>query len=106
LRANLPRSIPAMTVQRNCGSGLEAITSAAERIRAGRAQVIVAAAVESGVDRLRGFFLCRRFCRFGPDVGLEHLSDGPAAGGYISLRGCIQPWQADELSAELLADRQ
>lgn len=47
LRANLPRSIPAMTVQRNCGSGLEAITSAAERIRAGRAQVIVAAAVES-----------------------------------------------------------
>ncbi len=47
LRANLPRSIPAMTVQRNCGSGLEAITTAAERIRAGRARVIVAGAVES-----------------------------------------------------------
>ena len=26
LRANLPRHIPAVTVQRNCGSGLEAIT--------------------------------------------------------------------------------
>jgi acetyl-CoA C-acetyltransferase/acetyl-CoA acyltransferase len=47
LRANLPRSIPAMTVQRNCGSGLEAITAAVERIRAGRAQIILAGAVES-----------------------------------------------------------
>jgi len=47
LRANLPRSIPAATVQRNCGSGLEAITTAAERIRAGRAKVVVAGAVES-----------------------------------------------------------
>ena len=47
LRANLPRQIPAVTVQRNCGSGLEAITTAAERIRSGRAQVIVAGGVES-----------------------------------------------------------
>ncbi len=47
LRANLPRQIPAVTVQRNCGSGLEAITTAAERIRCGRARVIVAGGVES-----------------------------------------------------------
>jgi len=47
LRANLPQAVPAMTVQRNCGSGLEAITAAAERIRAGRARLIVAAGVES-----------------------------------------------------------
>ena len=47
LRANLPRRTPAMTVQRNCGSGMEAITTAAERIRSGRAEVIVAGGVES-----------------------------------------------------------
>jgi acetyl-CoA acetyltransferase family protein len=47
LRANLPRSIPAVTVQRNCGSGLEAIANAAEKIRAGRRQVVVAGGVES-----------------------------------------------------------
>lgn len=47
LRANLPRGLPAVTVQRNCGSGMEAITSAAERIRAGRAKIIVAGGVES-----------------------------------------------------------
>ncbi|HJO05449.1 MAG TPA: thiolase family protein [Acidobacteriota bacterium] len=47
LRANLPRHTPAVTVQRNCGSGLEAITTAAERIRSGRAAVIVAGGVES-----------------------------------------------------------
>jgi len=42
LRANLPRGLPAVTVQRNCGSGLESITSAAARIRSGRARVVVA----------------------------------------------------------------
>jgi len=47
LKTNLPRTVPAVTVQRNCGSGLEAITSAVERIRSGRAQVVIAAGVES-----------------------------------------------------------
>ena len=47
LRSNLPRAIPAVTVQRNCGSGLEAITTAAERIRGRRARVVVAGGVES-----------------------------------------------------------
>ncbi|MFQ5742540.1 MAG: thiolase family protein, partial [Acidobacteriota bacterium] len=47
LRANLPRAIPAVTVQRNCGSGMEAITTAVERIRCGRARIVVAGGVES-----------------------------------------------------------
>src|SRR6185295_17769322 len=32
LRAGLPQSVPAATVQRNCASGFEAITTAAERL--------------------------------------------------------------------------
>jgi acetyl-CoA acetyltransferase family protein len=47
LRANLPQSLPAITVQRNCGSGMEAIALASERIRAGRAEVVLAGGVES-----------------------------------------------------------
>ena len=47
LRARLPIGVPAVTVQRNCGSGLEAITSAVERIRGGRAEIVLAGGVES-----------------------------------------------------------
>ncbi len=36
LRAGLPEYVPAMTVHRNCASGLEAITAAADRLAAGR----------------------------------------------------------------------
>ena len=35
LRAGIPESVPASTVHRNCASGLEAITTAAERAAAG-----------------------------------------------------------------------
>jgi acetyl-CoA C-acetyltransferase/acetyl-CoA acyltransferase len=47
LMAKLPESVPAFTVNRNCASGLESIVEAAYRIRAGHADLIVAAAVES-----------------------------------------------------------
>jgi acetyl-CoA acetyltransferase family protein len=47
LRAGFPERVPAVTVNRNCGSGLEAVTVAAERIRAGRARRIVAGGTES-----------------------------------------------------------
>src|SRR5215831_15906287 len=42
LRAGLPDSVSAMTINRFCSSGLQAIALAAERIRAGGADVIVA----------------------------------------------------------------
>jgi acetyl-CoA acyltransferase len=47
LRAGLPMETSAMTVNRFCSSGLQAIAIAAERIRAGAAQVIVAGGTES-----------------------------------------------------------
>jgi len=45
--AGLPDEVPAMTINRFCSSGLQTIASAAERIRAGWADVIVAGGVES-----------------------------------------------------------
>jgi acetyl-CoA acyltransferase len=47
LRAGLPVEASAMTVNRFCASGLQAIAQAAERIRSGAAQVIVAGGTES-----------------------------------------------------------
>src|SRR4051812_34136884 len=42
LRAGLPVEVSAMTINRFCSSGLQAISLAAERIRGGGAEVIVA----------------------------------------------------------------
>jgi acetyl-CoA acyltransferase len=47
LRAGLPVEISAMTVNRFCSSGLQAIALAAERIRGGSANAIVAGGTES-----------------------------------------------------------
>src|SRR5215472_3104570 len=47
LRAGLPVETSAMIVNRFCASGLQAIAQAAERIRSGAAQVIVAGGTES-----------------------------------------------------------
>ncbi len=47
LRAGLDQSTPARTVSRNCASGMEAITSAAEKILAGQAEVAIAGGAES-----------------------------------------------------------
>ncbi|APZ42190.1 acetyl-CoA C-acyltransferase [Acidihalobacter ferrooxydans] len=47
LLAGLPDSVPGMTINRFCSSGLQAIAQAADRIRLGEADVMVAGGVES-----------------------------------------------------------
>ena len=47
LRAGLPDSVPGVTINRFCSSGLQAIAMAADRIRAGSAQIIIAGGAES-----------------------------------------------------------
>jgi acetyl-CoA acyltransferase len=47
LRAGLPTSVPGMTVNRFCSSGLQTIAIAAEKIMCGFADVIIAGGVES-----------------------------------------------------------
>ncbi|MBC8451363.1 MAG: thiolase family protein [Planctomycetes bacterium] len=46
LRAGVPRSTPAYTVARNCASGMQAVTSAATEILAGRGTTYLAIGVE------------------------------------------------------------
>jgi acetyl-CoA acyltransferase len=47
LRAGLPDSVPGVTINRFCSSGLQAIAMAADRIRSGGAQIIIAGGTES-----------------------------------------------------------
>src|SRR6267378_7087790 len=47
LRAGLPVEVPALTINRFCSSGLQAIAMAAERIMSGGAEAIVAGGTES-----------------------------------------------------------
>src|SRR5436190_1769789 len=69
LRAGLPHSVPAVTVNRFCSSGSQTIAMAAERIMAGMAQCIIAGGTES-MSMLRGN------TRFRPNPYLvEHQPD-------------------------------
>jgi acetyl-CoA C-acetyltransferase len=47
LRLGCGKSVPAYTVQRNCASGLQALSSARERIALGHAQLILAGGTEA-----------------------------------------------------------
>ena len=47
LLAGLPNSVPGMTINRFCASGLQAVALAADRIRLGEADVIIASGTES-----------------------------------------------------------
>ena len=47
LKAGVPERVPAFTVHRNCASGMEAVTTAANKILLGEAETIIAGGVES-----------------------------------------------------------
>ena len=47
LRSGIPESVPAITVQRNCASGCEALTMAHEKMMAGRGEIFIVGGTES-----------------------------------------------------------
>ena len=47
LRMNLPQSIPAWTVQRNCASGMQALDAGMDTIRQGKSELVLAGGVEA-----------------------------------------------------------
>lgn len=47
LRAGIPESVPAFTVNRLCASGMQAIASAVQQIQSGQAEIVVAGGTES-----------------------------------------------------------
>src|SRR6185369_2736756 len=47
LRAGIPQHVPALTVHRNCASGMEAFTQAYEKMCAGRGEIFIVGGTES-----------------------------------------------------------
>ena len=72
IQGGLPATIPALTVNKVCGSGLKAVMLAAQAIRAGDARVVVAGGMESMSNvphYLRGM-------RGGVKLGDQNVEDG------------------------------
>ncbi len=67
LRAGLPTSTPAVTVMRNCASGMEAVLQAEQKLRAGEGEVFLVGGAESmsNFPLLMGPDLVRFFTRLG-----------------------------------------
>jgi len=71
LRAGLPAEVPAYTVMRQCGSGLQAVNNAAQAIMCGLADIVVAGGTESMSNA--PYYL--RGARFGYGAGNAVLVD-------------------------------
>ena len=77
LKAGLPDHIPAMTVNRACSSGLEAINLAVQAIATGESEVVVA----GGADSMSRVPYLMRGVRFeGPRMGDYTVTDGLTLG--------------------------
>jgi acetyl-CoA C-acetyltransferase len=71
LRAGIPIEVPAYTVHRQCGSGLQAVNNAAQQIMLGLSDVIIAGGVES--MSTAPYYL--RKARFGYGAGNGEILD-------------------------------
>ncbi len=71
----LPDTIPAVTINKVCGSGLKAVMLAAQAVRAGDAQCLVAGGMESMSNAPHYLFGARGGIKYGPAQlvdGLQH----------------------------------
>jgi acetyl-CoA C-acetyltransferase len=97
IKSGLRHEVPAYTVNQACGSGLRAIMNAADQIRLGQAQVVLAGGTESMSNT--PYLLPR--ARWGVKMGHQELVDGMYRDGFMCPL-------ADEMmgaTAETLADR-
>jgi len=105
ISAGLPATIPAVTVNKVCGSGLKAVMLAAQAIRAGDVGVVVAGGMESMSNApylLRGH-------REGVKFGDRTLIDGLVHDGlWCSFGGCHMGGHAEytALKAEVTREEQ
>lgn len=75
LRGGLPGDVPALTVNKVCGSGLKAVMLAAQSVRAGDQQVVVAGGMESMSNGPHYLFGLRGGVKYGDQTlvdGVQH----------------------------------
>ncbi len=96
-RSGAPPSVPAFTVNKACGSGLKAITLAAQSIRLGDASIVLAGGTES-MSRVPHMI---DEARWGKKMGDATLTDAMYRDGF----GCPLCGELMGETAETLADR-
>src|ERR1700704_6647681 len=85
IHAGLPGTVPALTINKVCGSGLKAVMLAAQAIKAGDAQCIVAGGFESMSNAPHYLFGLRNGVKFGN----QDLLDGTIHDGlWCSFGDC------------------
>src|SRR5216683_3082002 len=103
IRAGLPVSVPAMTVNRVCGSGAQAIVSAAQEILLGTVDVAVAGGMEN-MD-LAPFLLARG--RWGYRMGDGQVYDSMTRDGlYDAFSDKPSGWHTEDLVREFHVGRE
>ena len=73
LGAGVPASVPATTINKMCGSGLKAVMMAADQIRAGEAQIVVAGGLESMTNAPYLLLKARGGYRMGHGEIFDHM---------------------------------
>ena len=94
LKAGLPIEVPALTVNRLCGSGIQSIVSAAQLIELGEASVVLAGGMESlsqAPHVIRG-------ARWGFRLGQGKLEDSLMVALYDPYCGCTMAATAENLA--------
>jgi len=102
LKAGLPKEVPAVTVNRLCGSGMESIIQAAHRLLLGEARMVVAGGMESMSQAphvVRG-------ARWGFRLGEGQLEDSLMVALKDSYCGCYMSDTAENLAQQLGITRQ
>jgi acetyl-CoA C-acetyltransferase len=103
IRAGLPVSVPAMTVNRVCGSGAQAIVSAAHEIMAGAADVAVAGGMEN-MD-LAPYLIARG--RWGYRMGDGQLYDSMLRDGLNdAFSDQASGWHTEDLAQKFQIGRE
>ncbi|TVP96274.1 MAG: acetyl-CoA C-acyltransferase, partial [Roseinatronobacter sp.] len=97
LNGGLPDSVPAMTVNRVCGSGAEAIATAARLVRLGEADCVIAGGMEN-MDHAP--YLLDR-ARWGYRMGPGKIDDAMLRDGLNdAFSGKHSGWHTEDLVAE------
>ena len=96
IHAGLPATIPAITINMVCGSGLKAVMLASQAIRAGDAEVVVAGGQESMSSAPHYVYGMRT----GIKAGNQTMVDGMIHDGLWDSFGCCHMGEYAEYTAE------
>ena len=96
IHAGLPASIPALTINKVCGSGLKAVMLASQAIKAGDAECIVAGGQESMSSAPHYVYGMRS----GIKAGNQTMVDGMIHDGLWDSFGCCHMGEYAEYTAE------